>query len=78
METKKTFETVGKIGAFGIGWAIGGMVHSIAKPKGVVDHALTTIGSMGIAFLAGRKFAEEYNKAFGSVLSEVEDNDEIV
>lgn len=75
MNTKKTFETVGKIGAFGIGWAIGGMVNTIAKPKGVVDNVLTTIGSMGIAFIVGTAFAKEYNNVFGEVMSEPDDDE---
>lgn len=77
MNTKKTFETVAKIGAFGLGWTVSSMVYAIAKPKGFVDHTLTTIGAMGITFIVGAKFADTYARVFGGELSEA-DNDENV
>ena len=75
MITEKAIRRVSYIGGFGIGWAIGGIVNSIAKPSGAVDTVLTTIGGMGIAFMVGKKFGEEVLNAYYALL-EVDDNNE--
>lgn len=48
---------------FAIGWTIGGVVHSVVKPKKGIDNILTTVGTAAIAFIVGR--------AFGNAVTEI-------
>lgn len=60
MKTEDKLVIVEQVLEFAIGWTIGGVVHSVVKPKKGIDNILTTVGSSAIAFVAGRKFAKEF------------------
>ncbi len=60
MKTEDKLVIVEQVLEFAIGWTIGGVVHSVVKPKKGIDNILTTVGTAAIAFVAGRKFAKEF------------------
>ncbi len=60
MKTEEKLIIVEQVLEFAIGWTIGGVVHSVVKPKKGIDNILTTVGSAAIAFVAGRQFAKEF------------------
>ena len=60
MKTEDKLVIVEQVLEFAIGWTIGGVVHSVVKPKKGIDNILTTVGASAIAFVAGRKFAKEF------------------
>lgn len=60
MKTEDKLVIVEQVLEFAIGWTIGGVVHSVVKPKGAIDSILTTVGTSAIAFVAGRKFCNEF------------------
>lgn len=60
MKTEDKLVIVEQVLEFAIGWTIGGVVHSVVKPKKGIDNILTTVGASAIAFVAGRKFANEF------------------
>lgn len=62
MKTEDKLVIVEQVLEFAIGWTIGGVVHSVVKPKKGIDSILTTVGTSAIAFVAGRKFCNEFVK----------------
>lgn len=60
MKTEDKLVIVEQVLEFAIGWTIGGVVHSVVRPKKGIDSILTTVGTSAIAFVAGRKFAKEF------------------
>lgn len=60
MNTKKALVAFGHVSIIAIGYAVAAVVDRAAKPKGVVDHTLTTLGSFALGLTAARKFGEEY------------------
>lgn len=62
MTTKDKINIAEGICEFALGWAIGGIVGAVTKPKGIVDTVLTYVGSTAIAFTAGRIFQREFTE----------------
>lgn len=60
MKTEEKLIIVEQVLEFAIGWTIGGVVHSVVKPKKGIDNILTTVGTAAIAFMAGRKFSQDF------------------
>ena len=60
MKTEDKLVIVEQVLEFALGWTIGGVVHSVVKPKKGVDSILTTVGTAAIAFVAGRHFCKEF------------------
>lgn len=62
MTTKDKIIVAEQVCEFAVGWTVGGIVHSIVKPKGFVDNVFTSVGTVAIAFLAGRAVGKAFTE----------------
>ena len=62
------------VGEFLLGATIGIAARNVVKPEGKVETVLTDLGTLVVAWMAGRAFGKEYygvcDKVFGTEFSE--------